>query len=425
MRLLLLTIFCSCGYLILAQDYYPPIVNYSTQQYGKERNPEIWSSVQDQRGVMYFGTGNGVLEFDGQQWDFITVQTGAYVRAMAIDSSGVVYVGGSGEIGYLKPDASGKMIFQSLSSKLAEEDLFFFDVWKIHATETAVFFQSYESLIKYDLATEKLTVFYPENSFHLSFISEGDLYLRSRQVGIQKLEDDQIVTLAGTEVFQEYGLFGVFETADDSLLFISQEIGLWKWKNGAMRQLLPQSTVLNTFGIIGSLRLSEGSIALATLTNGILIIDENGKILKRIDRSKGMRSNEVKSIFEDRDQNLWLTLGNGISKVNYHSPLSYFNEKSGIEGNVEAVIRFNGRLYVGTSFGLLCKPIQFSVLRNLKVSLKLEIRFGIFALLKMHCISPLLPACTEQRRVLSLQHRCQANRCFLTTTAEFHRIIQM
>ncbi len=352
MRLLLLTIFCSCGYLILAQDYYPPIVNYSTQQYGKERNPEIWSSVQDQRGVMYFGTGNGVLEFDGQQWDFITVQTGAYVRAMAIDSNGVVYVGGSGEIGYLKPDASGKMIFQSLSSKLSEEDLFFFDVWKIHATETAVFFQSYESLIKYDLATEKLTVFYPENSFHLSFICEGDLYLRSRQVGIQKLEDDQIVTLAGTEVFQEYGLFGVFETADDSLLFISQEIGLWKWKNGAMRQLLPQSTVLNTFGIIGSLRLSEGSIALATLTNGILIIDENGKILKRIDRSKGMRSNEVKSIFEDRDQNLWLTLGNGISKVNYHSPLSYFNEKSGIEGNVEAVIRFNGKLYVGTSFGL-------------------------------------------------------------------------
>src|SRR5687768_8562175 len=119
MRLLLLTLFLSCGYLILAQDYYPPIVNYSTQQYGKDRNPEIMCAVQDKRGVMYFGTGNGVLEFDGQQWGFITVQTGAYVRAMAIDSSGVVYVGGAGQFGYLKADDSGQLQFQSLTGKLS------------------------------------------------------------------------------------------------------------------------------------------------------------------------------------------------------------------------------------------------------------------------------------------------------------------
>lgn len=352
MRLLLLTIFLSCGYLIQAQDYYPPIVNYSTQQYGKERNPEIWCAVQDKRGVMYFGTGNGVLEFDGQQWDFITVQTGAYVRSLAIDSSGVVYVGAAGEIGYLKPDQSGQMQFVSLTPKLNDEDLFFFDVWKIHSNNDFVFFQSYESIIQYDPVSEAITVHYPENSFHLSFICDEDLYVRSRQVGIQKFENNEFVTLKGSEPFREYGLFGVFKTNDDSLLFISQEIGLWKWKNGGMRELVKEGAVLNQYGIIGSLRLSEGSIALATLTSGILIINEQGKIIKRIDRSKGMRSDEVKNIFEDRDQNLWLTLGNGISKVNYHSPLSYFNEKSGIEGNVESIIRFKGSLYVGTSFGL-------------------------------------------------------------------------
>lgn len=352
MRLLLLTIFSVCQYLVLAQEYYPPVVNYSTQQYGKDKNPEIMCAVQDKRGVMYFGTGNGVLEFDGQQWHFIKVQTGAYVRSLAIDSTGVIYAGASGEIGYLAPDSTGNMSFKSLLPKLKEEDLFFFDVWKIHATQTQVYFQSYESLIVYDLASKKMSAVYPENSFHLSFMVNNELYLRGRQTGIQKLENGALTTLPGTEMFKDYGLFGVFETSDDSLLFISQEIGLWKWKNGVARELVAEGALLNQFGIIGSLRLSEGSIALATLTNGILIINESGKIIKRIDRSKGMRSNEVKSIFEDRDQNLWLTLGNGISKVNYHSPLSYFNEKAGIEGNVEAVIRYNGRLFVGTSFGL-------------------------------------------------------------------------
>ncbi|MBL7897963.1 MAG: hypothetical protein JNJ99_05475, partial [Crocinitomicaceae bacterium] len=352
MRLLLLTIFSVCQYLVLAQEYYPPIVNYSTQQYGKDRNPEIMCAVQDKRGVMYFGTGNGILEFDGLSWNFIKVQTGAYVRSLAIDSTGVIYAGASGEIGYLRPDSTGTMVYQSLLPKLKEEDLFFFDVWKIHATTNKIYFQSYESLIEYSPSSKTVVAHYPENSFHLSYLCEGELYLRSRQVGIQKMDNGQLITLEGTDQFMDYGLFGVFKTKDDSLLFVSQEIGLWKWKNGISRELVQEGAVLNQFGIIGSLRLSEGSIALATITNGIVIIDENGKILKRIDRSKGMRSNEVKNIFEDRDQNLWLTLGNGISKVNYHSPLSYFNEKAGIEGNVEAMIRYKGKLFVGTSFGL-------------------------------------------------------------------------
>lgn len=353
MRSVLLTFFLACGYLALSQDYYPPVVNYSTQQYGKERNPEIWCSVQDKRGVMYFGTANGVLEFDGNVWKFITVQIGGYVRSLAIDTTGVVYVGASGEIGYLKPDAKGELTYFSLTSKLKEEDLFFYDVWKIHVLNNKVYFQSYESIFEYDIASETFKVFYPENSFHLSFVCDNQLYVRQRQVGIQRLENDSLIKLAGTEPFMEYGFFGVFRTKDDSLLFISQEIGFWKWKNGVSRQLPDLNNGLtNSFGIIGSLRLSEGSIALSTLTNGVLIINEDGKVVKKIDRSKGVRSNEVKSVFEDRDQNLWLTLGNGISKVNYHSPLSYFNEKSGIEGNVEAMIRYNNKLYVGTSFGL-------------------------------------------------------------------------
>lgn len=353
MRTHLLTIFLVCGYLSLAQDYYPPIINYSTQQYGKDKNPENWCAVQDRRGVMYFGTGNGVMEFDGQQWDFIRIQAGAFIRAIAIDSSGVVYVGGSGEFGFLKANERGLLEYHSLAAQLPDEDRWFFDVWRIHATTSEVFFQSQESLFRYDLNTGKLQVFYPDNSYHLSFMDQGELYIRSRQVGIQRFENGELITLTGTDIFKEYGLFGVFTCQDDSLLFVTQEIGLWKWKNGVMRQLPdPNNQLLNTYGIVGGIRLSEGSIALSTLTSGVLIIDETGKILKHIDRSKGMRSNEVKGIFEDRDQNLWVPLGNGIAKVNYHSPLSYFNEKSGIEGNVEAMIRFRGRLYVGTSFGL-------------------------------------------------------------------------
>jgi serine phosphatase RsbU (regulator of sigma subunit)/ligand-binding sensor domain-containing protein len=353
MRLLLLTIFSGCGLVSFSQDFYPPVVNYSTQQYGKDRNPEIWCAVQDKRGVVYFGTGNGVLEYDGMQWNFIEVQQGAYVRAIAVDSSGVVYCGGSGEFGYLRVNSKGEMSYVSLVNKLDEFDRFFFDVFEIYASADAVFFQARDLLFRYDLKTKKIQSVYPDVSYHLSFMENNRFYVRSREIGVQRYDDTTLVTLPGTDVFKEYGLFGVYETSDDSLLFVTQEIGLWKWKNGAMRQLPEVNEVsLNSLGIFGSQRLSDGSIALTTLTSGLIIIDEQGRITKWISQGKGLRSNDVKNIYEDRDHNLWLALGNGISKVNYYSPLSYFNEKAGIDGNVESIIRYKNRLYAGTSFGL-------------------------------------------------------------------------
>ncbi|MBK8924806.1 MAG: SpoIIE family protein phosphatase [Crocinitomicaceae bacterium] len=358
MQRVLLTSLLLCGYLAFGQDYYPPIVNYSSQQYGKERNPETYCAVQDLRGVMYFGTGNGVLEFDGQQWDFVIVQSGSVVRSLGLDSNGVVYVGATGDFGYLKPNQMGELVYESIAKKLPEEDQFFSDIWKIHANQNTVYFQSQETIFEYDIASGTIKSHYPIASFHLSYMLNGELFVRAREVGIQKMVNGELQTLPGTEMFSGFGLFGVYQTQDDSLLFISQEIGLWKWKNGAARLLNElNSFSLNSFGTLGSYKLSEGSIALSSVTNGILIIDEWGRVKKKIDRSKGLRSNDVKGIFEDRDQNLWLPLGNGIAKVNYHSPLSYFNEKSGIEGNVEAIIRFKNVLYVATSFGLFSQDM--------------------------------------------------------------------
>ena len=122
---LLLTSFTLFGLFSFSQNYYPPIVNYSTHDYGKDRNPESFCVVQDNRGIMYFGTGHGVLEYDGETWNFIKISAGAFVKSIALDSNGVVYVGTLGEFGYLIPDESGQLIFKSLKDQLPMEDQFF------------------------------------------------------------------------------------------------------------------------------------------------------------------------------------------------------------------------------------------------------------------------------------------------------------
>ena len=114
---LLLTIYSILSVVVMGQSNYPPVTNYSTHDYSKNYNPENYCVVQDFRGVMYFGNGNGVLEFDGAQWRYINVQPGAFVRSLAIDSTGRIYAGSFGEFGYFKANDKGELEFNSLLSK--------------------------------------------------------------------------------------------------------------------------------------------------------------------------------------------------------------------------------------------------------------------------------------------------------------------
>lgn len=360
-KTLLLTIFTLTVGSVFGQGYYPPIVNYSTHDYGKEFNPENYAVVQDKRGVMYFGNGNGVLEFDGRKWDYIEVVPGSFTYSLAVDSSGVIYAGAYGDFGYLTPDEAGKLVFISLKSELHEDDTWFGEIWNIHATSEKVYFQAYESFFEYDIANGEVVTVYPDevSSFHTSFLIDEVLYLRSREIGIVKYVDGDLERLRGTEFVRDLGVFGLHRLEDDSLMIVTQEIGLWKWADNVARKIEEKNEVTSDhLGIFGSKQLQDGNIALTTNTNGLKIIDQNGTIVRSIDMGIGLRSNDIKNVYEDRDQNLWLALGNGIAKVNYHSPLSYFNEIAGVEGNVQAMIRYNGQMFIGTSYGLFVQDLD-------------------------------------------------------------------
>lgn len=356
MRFLLLTFFLLQLAFGLTQNEFPPVVSYTTHDYDKEkvRNPENFTVVQDNRGILYFGNSNGVLSFDGVSWNFIPVVSGYFVRALAVDDNGVVYAGTFGDFGYLEVSDAGDLVYKSLLSKVAEEDQWFSDIWYIYTFGNEVYYVAQEALYVFNKDTDEITVHYPQNSFHTAFLAGDKLYLRDRTVGIVQYADNNVKFLEGTrEPFEEYGLFGVIQGENDSLLLITQELGLFNYKDGFLRRLSDSvSNPLTNIGVFGALELSNGLIALKTYSNGAYFIDKKGQIQEHYTRRNGLHSNEVKAMYEDSHNNLWFALGNGISKANIYSPISYWNEKSGFEGNVQAIIRFNEVLFIGTSYGL-------------------------------------------------------------------------
>src|SRR3954447_20396799 len=70
-------------------------------------HPQVWSAVEDSRGVMYFANPDGVLEFDGVTWRRIPIPGDAAVRSVTTDSQGRIAVGAQAEFGILEHDAQG------------------------------------------------------------------------------------------------------------------------------------------------------------------------------------------------------------------------------------------------------------------------------------------------------------------------------
>src|SRR5215218_10022317 len=68
----------------------PFIVNYSPKTFNGL--PQVWSVQEDDRGIMYFGSGNCLLEYDGNKWAKIPFNNNASgsARAMAKDKDGTI-----------------------------------------------------------------------------------------------------------------------------------------------------------------------------------------------------------------------------------------------------------------------------------------------------------------------------------------------
>ena len=123
------------------------IQNFSPKDYGGA-HAQNWAVLQDQRGIMYFGNGVGVLEYDGVAWRLIPVSNQTIVRSLEVDENNRIYVGAVGDFGYLAPDAAGQLSFVSLLDKVPEANRDFSDVWQTLHTRKGIYLRTHNYLFR-------------------------------------------------------------------------------------------------------------------------------------------------------------------------------------------------------------------------------------------------------------------------------------
>ncbi|HNW98837.1 MAG TPA: adenylate/guanylate cyclase domain-containing protein [Bacteroidales bacterium] len=335
----------------------PLVRNFSPFEY--KAFSQNWGFVQDKRGVLYFANGDGVLEYDGVQWHVIPITNDYMVSSLAIDSSDRVYVGSTGEFGYLAPTKNGVLKYVSLLDKFDKNDKNFDYIFNIRITSSGLYFVSDEKLYKWD--GKKIHTWHIKKSSNC-YKYGNRILLWQKGVGLKYLKNDTITKINNGEFFSNISINNILPYSNKKMLIVSKDSGLYIMSNPFTLSNHDYPVVYKFYNqadyfikhnqLLNCARLKNGYYAFATLFGGTVIMDRDGNLAQVLDKKAGIQNETHNAVGEDQQNAIWLSLDNGIARVDASSPISFWNDDKGLKGSVMSITRFNGGLFVGTWQGV-------------------------------------------------------------------------
>jgi signal transduction histidine kinase/ligand-binding sensor domain-containing protein len=328
----------------------PFIKNFSAFDY--KAHAQNFAIALDQSGIVYTGNFAGVLQYDGEFWRLIPTANATRVSALGIDSTGTVFVGGMGEIGSLETNHRGEMSFKSLLDSAGANVPAFRDVLQIFPTSEGVYFITKKIVFKWH--NRKIDQWIPDYEILSGFQVNQSVYFQVKEKGLMLFKSGQLTPVPNGElVTGAIEIKAMLPYGDQEVLIATGTQGLYLMGELGVRKFPTSSDNLFMENLITSgVALQDGTFAIGTTRRGVIIIYANGQIKQIVDKKTSLRNENVQSLFADGKSVLWAALNNGIAMIDVPSPLTFFDEKSGLNGSVIHVLRLNGTLYVSTYQGL-------------------------------------------------------------------------
>lgn len=396
---------CVLVFLIVANLAVGQQGNYFLSHYtptDERVNYTTFDIAQDAKGVIYYANKNGVLEFDGRNWNMVPAQGPVFT----ITSSGnEIFAGGYNGFGRLVIGEDNTKSFQSLSEKQADATKIFSSL----ASGGNIYFLNDHSVFVFSVSAKAVvaTIKAKAGEEFIGLLEiTGKPYLKS-STGIFKINDKQIesanfpwtdnlsIDFSATLPSANLTLLGV----SGGRLFLATSTGL-REINIADRDYLIHNAP------IGAAWLSDKLIAVGTLRGGVLFINpQTGTTEEVTNFYTGLPDNEVLALLVDKNQGLWVAHEYGFSRVAPFLPFRSFSHYPGLNGNLLCAKSFQGQTYVGTTLGLFSlvrKEVYDEIRADIPSpkSSDVKAKKGLFSFLKRNKIETEIPTTKSTRKIL-------------------------
>lgn len=301
---------------------------------------------QDNNQVLYFTTVNGLYRFDGSNTRLFQVPKNLCFN---IDPSGQILFGGLNTLGKVLLNNNQVILEEFPVFKNAEIG----SISNILTSSFGIYFTTNNKLYHYHPDTVFLV---DEGMSNLdAFMVKGILYYYNDKHGLKAcLEDNTPWQLKNGDFFIGRQIEDILIHESSKLLIKCKDVNHFYSYDFDTVEIFPTSVekYIDKYGYAKTNLLSNGQFSISTERGGVIIMDKNGNFISLLGKQEGLFDYQVINSFADKANNLWVLHNNGLSRVEYPSAVVYFNDITGLYGNVASVVRFNKRIHVATSQGV-------------------------------------------------------------------------
>ena len=331
--------------------------------------PQIFDVAAHPRGFVLMANNNGILTYDGSSWRLMPLGRSVVALSVAANANGRIFAGGSRTFGEVVEDPGGELIYQPLESRLPADDRGFLDVWQtIAAKGDLIYFRSRERI--FALKGGDLRAVAPRGSFSAMGLANDALYATDTAVGIVAVNGAGATPLPGGEKFKDIKVTAISEGGEGNLIIGTQDRGLFRFDPRTGRSQPEGAGVreLRASEILSVSTLADGQLAVGTLRNGLIVLDQKGELRLRMDRDSGLPDNAVLTL-RGSAGSLWAGTSGGVAQLLLPSPIENFGPREGLPGLVESLTDHHGTIYAATSegvFRLTCGVRAFEPISSLQ-----------------------------------------------------------
>ncbi|HLU92672.1 MAG TPA: hypothetical protein VKZ54_01045, partial [Membranihabitans sp.] len=331
---------------ILCQEI-PAIITFDRNDY--HAGNKNWGFAEDDEGNLYVANTEGILIFNGMNWQMVTLPNHRVPRCIYRGYDGKIYAGGFETIGYIDRTDPSRPLFVEIGQKIlkgTEEE-----IWNITGNENQIMFQSFSLMIFQD--ENGLELYQPQDNIMFGRWIGNGLYVPRIQQGLYVFENGHERTITPTIIPPTAIISGLEAYGNDSILIATRNYGLFILHGEEATSVQsPLNELLKNYQVNELILLQNGDYALGTIQNGVYITDGRLRIKYHINKTNGLANNSVLSLYQTDKGALCIGLNIGMNILEINKSDLYYYDMEGKLGTVFTSIYYKDRFYAGTNQGV-------------------------------------------------------------------------
>jgi diguanylate cyclase (GGDEF)-like protein len=325
----------------------PLIKRYLPQDYlSSSGNATI---ATDKLGRIYVGNSEGIMRFDGTQWELIEIPGRSDVRDLLSAQDGKLYVAGYDTFGVMNPDKNGELTYQELLSlsKFDSSKHSVGIVWLMIETKEGIYFQA-EDFLFFVSFDRKTVHHWPLDADVRTFFShQNQLYARIAGKGFSKFVDGKFVLEKDGALFKDQAIAALIDRGNWRLLVT--DIGFFRSDaNGIQIIANSNAAALKGLEAYEAVGLPDEGLAVGTRSGEVLRFDAKLHLVQQVKVGNYL----VTAMHSDLEGGLWVVTEGDIVRLATPSPWSYYDESIGITGTIYDFEWYRNALWTVGSTGV-------------------------------------------------------------------------